>query len=280
MDQPGWRVVILTAVPEVATILNRSLRRLGHEAVAVVGARRRRPTPGLALLDATFTLPGVEVVIAPDTATVEPIVRSLRPDLMVSWAFPWRISPGALEVPGRGSINYHPSLLPRHRGPNPVAWTIRMGDSHYGVTWHRLDPEFDAGPILAQGSIPVNADDTNFDVIIRMSAMGLRMLPGVFERLAAGDPGDPQSSEGATEAGPFGDDYATIDWSMPASFVHNQVRAWSFTPGTHSVVGPIGQLNGRKVRVLRTSLHQPDADSARVECGDGPVWVLECEPIE
>jgi methionyl-tRNA formyltransferase len=282
--QSGLRVVILSAIPEVAAMTATTLHRLGHEPVAAVGARRRKPTPGLTSLDANSTVPGTEVVIAPDKDSVEPILRSLRPDLVLSWAFPWRVPEGALDVPRYGSVNYHPSLLPRHRGSNPVAWTIRMGDSNYGVTWHRMDPGFDSGPILAQRASPVSDEDTIYDVVPRLNVLALRTLRGVIERVARGDRGDPQPIEGVTEAGPFGDDYATIDWSMPARAVHTQVRAWAFTPGTHSVVGPIAELQGRRVRVLRTSLHPPDdgigSDGLSVECGDGPLWVLATEPIE
>lgn len=280
----GLRVVILSAVPEVAAMTTTTLHRLGHDPVAVVGALRRKPTPGLALLDATSTVPGTRVTIAPDKDSVEPILRSLHPDLVLSWAFPWRVQEGALSVPPYGSVNYHPSLLPRHRGANPVAWTIRTGDKDYGVTWHWMDPEFDSGNILAQRATPVLDKDTIYDVIPRLTVLGLRMLGGVIERVVDGDPGEPQPTEGVTEAGPFGDDYATIDWSMPAEAVHTQVRAWTFTPGTHSVVGPVAQLQGRRVRVLRTSLHPPDdggdSQGLCVECGDGPLWVLATEPVD
>jgi methionyl-tRNA formyltransferase len=165
-----------------------------------------------------------------------------------------------------------------------VAWTIRLGDSNFGVTWHRMDPQFDSGNILAQRVTPVLDEDTIYDVVPRLTVLALRMLRGVIERVVREDPGDPQPTEGVTEAGPFGQDYATIDWSMPAQAVHTQVRAWAFTPGTHSVTGPIAELQGRRVRVVRTSMHPPDdADvggGLRVDCGDGPLWVLATEPIE
>ncbi len=279
----GLQVVILSAIPEVAAMTATTLRRLGHQPVAAVGARRKKPTPGLTSLDETSTVPGTEVVIAPDKDGVEPILRSFHPDLVLSWAFPWRVTEGALAVPRYGSINYHPSLLPRHRGANPVAWTIRMGDRDYGVTWHRMEPGFDSGPILAQRATPVLDDDSIYDVVPRLTVLGLRMLPGVMERVLGREPGEPQPAEGVTEAGPFGDDYATIDWSLPAGAIHTQVRAWAFTPGTHSVTGPTADLHGRRVRVLRTSLHRPDdgdgPEAVRVECGDGPLWVLATEAV-
>jgi methionyl-tRNA formyltransferase len=283
MQEGGWRVVILSAIPEAAGMLATTVRRLGHEPVAIVGAKRRKPTPGLNLIVETTQVPGSEVVIAPDKDAVEPILQSLGPDLVLSWAFPWRVPEGALNVARYGAVNYHPSLLPRHQGPNPMAWTIRSGDSHYGVTWHRMISEMDRGPILAQRAIPVTEEDTIYDVIPRLSVLALRMLRQVFDRLAQGDPGDPQPVEGATEAGPFGDDYATIDWSLPARSVHRQVQAWAFTPGTHSVTGPIAELRGDTVRVVRTSLRPPDdgddRTALRVACGDGPIWVLETKPI-
>ena len=209
-----------------------------------------------------------------------PILTALRPDLVVSWAFPWRVTPDALAVPRYGSINCHPSLLPRHRGPNPLAWTIRAGDSHFGVTWHRMDRDFDSGPILGQKASPILVEDTIHDVIPRLSVLGLRMLPDVLNRIAKGDPGDPQATEGVTEAGPFCDDYATIDWSMSARAIHDQVRAWAFTPGTHSVTGPVATVDGRRVRVMRTTLQPPQECARRIDCGEGSLWLLASQPLD
>jgi methionyl-tRNA formyltransferase len=217
------------------------------------------------------------VVVAEKKELLEPILQSMNPDIAISWAFPWRIPPEALCVPTLAAINFHPSLLPRHRGPNPLAWTIRMGDSDYGLSWHRMEAEFDSGAILAQRSSPVLVEDTNDEVAPRILTLGLRMLRGVLEKVLAGDPGEPQSDEGATEAPPFRDDYTTIDWSKPARAVHDQVRAWTFVPGTGSAEGPFAELSGRRVKVLRTTLSEPSGESTRVDCGDGPLWVLRTE---
>ena len=58
----------------------------------------------------------------------------------------------ALQVRGSAPVNCHPAMLPRHRGPIPLAWAFRDGDTQYGVTWHRMDAELDTGPILAQAT--------------------------------------------------------------------------------------------------------------------------------
>lgn len=278
MSAGHLRVVILSNVPEVVDMTASSLLRLGHEPIAAIAAKRRVATPGLTSLNAETSMPDLNVVIAPDKSSVEPLIKSLEPDLLLSWAFPWRVSPGALATPDFGSINFHPSLLPRHRGPNPVAWTIRCEDSDYGATWHRMESDYDSGAILAQRSTPVMIEDTVFDVVPRLCALGIRMLRGVLERVGGRDPGDPQPTTGATDAPPFGSDYATIDWSGPRHEIHKQVRAWSFTPGTHSAFGPIGEIRGSLVRVLRTTL-EPSDEGERVECGDGPLWVLETDSL-
>ena len=76
------------------------------------------------------------------------------------------------------------------------------------------------------------------------------MLPRVFERLEAGDPGDPQGEEGASWAGPFEAGYAAVDWSQSAREIHNQVRAWRHMFGAAEVEGPIAKLDGGRVKVL------------------------------
>jgi methionyl-tRNA formyltransferase len=280
MGKRGLRIAVLSNIPEVVTSLASFFERRGYELTISVAADRKRSVTGPT--DAsTIAAPLMpKSIIAPDKESLESILKCSGPDIMLSWGFPWRIPDGALAVPTFGSVNYHPSLLPRHRGPHPEGWTIRMGDENFGVTWHRMVAEFDRGPIMAQRSTPAFPDDTGQDVILQLTSLGLRMLGDVIERTAAGEPGDPQPTEGATEEGPFGRDYAVIDWSMPVKAVHDQVRAWGCIPRPYSVIGPIGNVNGQSVRVISTSRTQPDGDALRVECGDGPIWLTQTESVD
>jgi methionyl-tRNA formyltransferase len=176
-------------------------------------------------------------------------------------------------------VNNHPAFLPRHRGPYPLAWTFREGDAEFGATWHRMDAEFDTGPILAQSKVPLEDTDCWIEEFApKILQNSLSMLPAVFERLEAGDPGDPQSHEGVSWAGPFEEDYATVDWSQSAREIHNQVRAWRHLFGAGDVEGPIAELDGERLKLLRTSLTDPGEGVRVVECGDGPIWVVETEP--
>lgn len=287
MVERSWRIVLITTVQPIAANLLPVLRELGHDPVAIIGARRpagqAAPRGGFPELSDSSAPPGVDVLLARDKWSMEPLLRACRPDLAICWGFPWRIPLAALEVPRLGSINQHPGLLPRHRGPIPISWAIRDGDTAYGMTWHRMDADLDTGRILAQTTVPM--EDGDFDYLTigpRLLRAAIDLLPRVFERLAADDPGEPQSTEGVTWAGHFGADYATIDWRLPARAIHNQVRAWAFVAGTNPVPGPIAQLNGEKVRITRTSLVPPlDAEGTiRMKTGDGPIWVVAWEPVE
>ena len=281
MKSVGWRIALITTVPPVADALVPVLRELGHDPVAIISARRRQPFPaGRQPLSDETAPAGLDVLLAREKWSVEPLLRSSRPDLALCWGFPWRIPQAALDVPPLGSVNCHPALLPRHRGPIPLAWAFRDGDAQFGVTWHRMDAELDTGAILAQATVPMLDDDFGIEVVgPRMGAVAIGLLPEVFARIAAGDPGDEQSTEGVTWAGHFGDDYASVDWSQPARQIHDQVRAWAFTFGLSPVVGPIAELDGRRVRLVRTSLADPGGHAQRVEAGDGPLWIVEAEPV-
>ena len=281
MKHAGWRIALITTVPPVAAALVPFLRQLGHDPVAVVSARRRQPAPaGREPMGDETAPPGLDVLLAHDKWSVEPLLRSSRPDLALCWGFPWRIPQSALDVPPLGSVNCHPAMLPRHRGPIPLAWAFRDGDGQFGVTWHRMDAELDTGNILAQAPVPMLDDDFSIEVVgPRLGGVAIGLLPGVLARVAAGDPGDPQPSDGVTWAGHFGEDYATVDWSEPARHIHDQVRAWAFTFELSPVVGPIAELDGHRVRLVRTSLTDPGGDARRVESGDGPLWIVETAPL-
>jgi methionyl-tRNA formyltransferase len=286
-EQPqGWRIVLLANVLPLAEPLIARLGEMGHDVIAWLMQRRpkdidRPPPPWGETTDKTAPQ-GVNLIWVRDKADLAPLLRGLEPDLVLCWGFSWKIPQEALDVPRYGAVNQHPALLPRHRGPIPLSWALREGDPVFGITWHRMDAELDTGPILAQTSIPILDEETTiFETGPRMLEATLGLLPRVFERLAAGDPGDPQPTERASWAGMLGEDYATIDWSsQTAREIHNQVRAWSFAFGMGPVQGPFAELEGKRVKVTRTLLTDPGDGSPAVETADGTIWILESEPFE
>ena len=277
----GRRVAIISNVLPVVEPLVEIVRELGHDPVAWLMARRPvdRPPPPWGNVTDRNAPQGVNLLYARTKHDVAPLFRGLDLDITLCWGFNWKLPQEALDVPRLGSVNNHPALLPRHRGPYPFAWAFREGDEVFGSTWHRMDAEFDTGPILAQSSVPIEDTDTWIeDFGPRILPNTFSMLPQVFERLEAGDPGEVQGEDGASWAGPFEEDYATVDWSRPAREIHNQVRAWRHMFGTPEVEAPIAELDGERLKLLRTSLTDPGGDAREARCGDGSIWITESEP--
>jgi methionyl-tRNA formyltransferase len=280
----GCRVAIISNVLPVVEPLVDVLRDLGHEPVVWLIGRRPansdRPLPPWGDITDRNAPQGVNVVFAHRKEDVAPIFSGLDLDVTLCSGFNWKLPQEALDVPRLGSVNNHPALLPRHRGPYPLAWAFREGDPVFGSTWHRMDAEFDTGPILAQSSVPIEDTDTWIeDFGPRILQNTLSMLPQVFERLEAEDPGDAQPDDGATWAGPFEADYAAVDWSRSAREIHNQVRAWRHVFGAGDAQGPVAELDGQRLKLLRTSLTDPGGDAREARCGDGSIWITESEPV-
>jgi len=282
-NQSGWRIVVISAVLPVAEPLIAYLRELGHDPVAWLMARvpEERPIPPWGDVTDRTAPDGVSLIFARDKFAIAPLLRGLEPDVVLCWGFSWKLPQEALDVPRLGAVNQHPAPLPRYRGPVPMAWALREGDRELWLTWHRMDAELDTGPILAQATVPIEDDETTIEQIgSKLIQASLDLLPKVFRRLEAGDPGDPQSAEGATWAGYFEEDYASVDWSQPARKIHDQVRAWHLTFGMGPVVGPIAELDGERLKLLRTSLTDRGDGARAVDCGDGRLWIVESEPVE
>lgn len=279
MSAAPWRVAIITVLPLVARLYAGIIRDLGHEPVAVITPRRRafgEPPMPFAAEHVADDPEELDVLFAASKWSLARLLRGYDVDLGLCTGFPWLIPDEAIATPRLGIVNGHTGLLPRYRGPFPIAWAVRNGESEVGLTYHLMDASFDTGNVLAQTSVPLSDDDTEETLYPKFEAETPALLATVFERLASGDRGDPQ--EGGEYQSGFGDDYVDVDLSRPAADVHRQVRAWSFVP-PFGRLGPVLERDGGRIRLVRTS--RTEAEGAeRLECADGPLWVLESEPLE
>jgi methionyl-tRNA formyltransferase len=271
-------------------------RAAGHEPVAVVTSQgphgrqnesnpERREFFNRLIWESP---PDLDIAIAHDRTRLAPLLAAFEPDLVLCLGFPWRVPLDALAVPRLGIVNGHPSLLPRYRGPSPIAWAVRNAEPEVGMSYHRMDEDFDTGRVLAQGSVPLGDDDWMPELQPKLAALSAELLPRVFERLAAGDPGDPQDDAQTSYAGFFEDEYSPVDWSRPADELHRQVRAWSFMFGYGR--GAVADIEGEIVPIVRSRVEhgvtegspgdivRRDGEAVLVRCGEDALWVLEREP--
>jgi len=140
-----------------------------------------------------------------------------------------------------------------------------------------MDADFDTGRVLAQGTASLACAERAPDVLEALFGLATSLLPRALERVEADDPGDAQVEEDASYAGFFEPEYAEVDWTHPAEEVHRQVRAWWVAAVRDGLRGPLATLDGKRVLVQRTRLDAAEGGT-RVECGDGPIWILDTLP--
>jgi methionyl-tRNA formyltransferase len=259
--------------------LSSVLRELGHEPVGVVttalgGGRYGADTLGAIAEQAAM---GGDVLVASSPSRIGTLLGALDADVAITAAFPFLIPADALNVPRLGIVNTHPALLPQYRGPNPIAWAVRNGDRELGYTVHRMDHDFDTGPLLAQGTTPLHDAKRPEEVFGRMFALLGSLLPEALARVEAGDTGEPQPAEGASYAGFFEPEYVEIDWAQSAPAIKRQVLAWRVAARRPGSDGALATVDGQRVRVLRVREDHTEGGT-RMECADGPLWLVETEP--
>jgi methionyl-tRNA formyltransferase len=270
------RVVIVTRIPPVLAGFDAVVREAGHETVALL--TNRILLGGNDSREVVFEAREELDVLLPATrSSIAPLLASVEPDLVVCMGFPWKIPPDALAVPRLGWLNGHPSLLPLHRGPIPVAWAIRAGDEEIGITFHRMDAELDTGPVFSQRRYPLGHFEAPDVFFPKMGPVVGEALAEALERLAAGEKGLAQEGGGGYESF-FTEDDAWLDLSRPAAEVHRLVWAWRYAMSIDGSRGALLELDGEPVRVLATSLAKVEG-AQKLECGDAPLWVLETEEL-
>lgn len=266
----SWRVVIVTRIFPVALGFHAAVREAGHEPVALLTLRSSENLP----ID---QLPhDLDVLIPAKRSSIAPLLESVRPDLVVCMGFPWKVPADALKVPMLGWLNGHPSILPLHRGPIPVAWAIRNGDAELGISFHFMDEGLDTGPVVAQRRLEIGAYAEPDELYGRMGPLAIETLTEALHKIADGDRGTVQVGEAEYESF-FGEDAVWLDRSRTAAELHRLAWAWRFAIPRGTERGLLVDLDGDVVRVLQTSLDDA-AGAIRIDCADGPLFLVRTEP--
>lgn len=167
-----------------------------------------------------------------DAAAIQ-VLRDWAPDVGVVASYAQLLPRSVLRVPTAGWLNIHPSLLPRHRGPSPVAASILAGDTVTGVSIIKLVAAMDAGPLIAQSEAPIAREDTTGSLTVRLGDLGAHMLSALLDDWVAGRLAPrPQEEEGASYSHRLSRQDGLLDWRLPAAQLARRVRAYDPWPGT------------------------------------------------
>ncbi len=235
--------VLFWGTPKFALPTLRALESAGHTLVGIVTrpdkprgrGRKIAPSPVKQFAEA-----GGYSVFTPDKPRGDAFLEAaggVEPDISVVAAYGHILPRALLDLPPRGSINVHPSLLPALRGAAPINWAIVRGYRETGVTIMRMVEAMDAGPILAQRRTPVGPRDTAALLSCRLAEMGARLLVDVLNRLEAGPIEELEQDHAVATFAPKVSRAATrIDWTRDAEVVGCLIRGMDSTPGAWTLL--------------------------------------------
>ncbi|WP_447970254.1 methionyl-tRNA formyltransferase [Nitrospira sp. M1] len=162
-------------------------------------------------------------------------LQAWQPDVMVVAAFGRILPKVILDLPPRGCLNVHSSLLPKYRGAGPIQWALINGETETGITTMLMDEGMDTGPILLQETVPIESDDTATELSDRLAQVGGQLL---LKTLRVWESNDitPTVQDGtkATMAPMLRKEDGAIAWTQPATTIHNRIRGLSPWPGGYT----------------------------------------------
>jgi methionyl-tRNA formyltransferase len=178
-------------------------------------------------------------------------LRSLQVELGIM-AFVLQFAPqDFVNIPARGTIQFHPSLLPKYRGPSSINWPIIRGDTNTGLSIFRPTDGLDEGPVILQKETPIAPDDTLGTVYFdRLFPMGVKAMLEAADLVVAGKHGETVQDESkATYEGWCRKAEARINWANHVDFVYNTIRGCNPAPGAWST------LDGTELQIFDARKH-------------------------
>jgi methionyl-tRNA formyltransferase len=222
-------------------VLKRLIER-GEDIVAVCTApdKEGRPVDPVKELALANDIP-VHQPVSWKTAEALELMQSFDADVCIMAYVLLFIPQPVLDAPRLGSFQYHPSLLPMHRGPSSINWPIAMGASRTGLTIFWPDEGLDEGPVLMQKDCEIGPDETLGDIYFKkLFPMGVDAMIESLDLVKAGTaPRQVQNLDEGSYESWFGKAQAEIDWNKPAAEIYNTIRAANPQPAAWSTNGDI-----------------------------------------
>ena len=271
--------IIFAGTPDFAARALEALLAAGHQVVLVLTQPDRPAGRGMVLqasavkkVALTHGIPVFQPERLRDAATHEPIRAACveqGAELMVVAAYGLILPQAVLDLPRRGCINIHASLLPRWRGAAPIHRAIEAGDAQSGITIMQMEAGLDSGPMLLAEAIDVDAQDTTGSLHDRLARLGGRLVVAALARFDQLVP-VPQTEAGVTYASKIDKAEARLDWSQPATVLARKVRAFNPFPGA------VVTLAGEPVKVWRGEVVAGSGRAGQVLAADATGIVVAC----
>ncbi|MBL0729756.1 methionyl-tRNA formyltransferase [Piscinibacter sp. HJYY11] len=286
--------VVFAGTPEFAAVALERLLAAGFEVPLVLTQPDRPAGRGMKLtpspMKALAVSRGIPVAqprslrldgkYPADAEEARAALQAVRPDVMVVAAYGLILPQWVLDLPARGCLNIHASLLPRWRGAAPIHRAIEAGDTRTGITIMQMDAGLDTGDMLLVDAVDIAPDETTARLHDRLAALGGRLIVEALELAACGGlVPTPQPAEGFTYADKIEKAEAAVDWALPAAVIERRIRAFDPFPGASSQLEGGDTVKLWQARVA-TGTGEPGRvlavtdDGIVVACGTGALELL------
>ena len=230
--------LLFAGTPEFARTSLQALIASGVTPVAVLtqpdrpaGRGKRLTASPVKHLAEELGIPVLQPARLGDPAVISEL-ENLEPDIMIVAAYGLLLPQSVLDIPARGCVNVHASVLPRWRGAAPIQAAILAGDAQTGVSLMAMTAGLDSGPVYASATLPIGARESAGELHDRLAVLGGRLLLEKLDSIAAGAlVAVPQDDSCSTYAGKIDTQDAAMDWSRPAIELQRVVSAFNPTPG-------------------------------------------------
>jgi len=181
-------------------------------------------------------------------ASLREQIAAAKPDLFISFAYGKIFGPKFLGLFPLGGINFHPSLLPKYRGPSPIQAAILGRDAVTGISVQKIALEIDSGDILLQEQFQLTGSETTDSLSVAMAQKAAALLEDALEKIAKGEVGTPQNHSEASYCSLISREDALVDWNRSAADIQAMVRAFNTWPLCRTV------HNGRELYLLKADV--------------------------
>ena len=280
--------VVFMGTPDIAATCLEKILADGFDVVGVYTQPDRPKGRGMKLVASPVKQLALErgiPVFQPENFRSEETVQQLRalnPDVCAVVAYGRILPQSVLDIPAKGCINIHASLLPQYRGSAPYQWAVLDGLAETGVSAQYMALQMDAGDVIDVEKTPIGPNETAGELLDRLAVLGAKLLSRTLGRLQAGNvPAEPQDETKVTYAPMLDKSLSPIDWSKTARQVHDHVR------GLHPWPVATAELAGTKFKIHATVVAEGSGKPGTilaltktgllVACGEGAVEIRQLQ---